>query len=470
MLHHITSSPSQSTRKLLKKGYSKSLVAVLEKLLEKDPDKRYQSASELSEDIKRVQNNQISKALLRKPFLISVSKTAGITALATALALSLTTLCAFNTYAVLQLKNSSGQQSVYDSMVSRHKEKTELMNKIINLKGDERLLSIHSLYQLMSSSAIGVDAFVGVVAEKNFLSVEDQQRLVQIHKNDSSAEVKKALLETLSLVPEPQVQVLELVSSLCSSKSESIRNVAVNSLCRWISNDHPEIQPAISSALSRVILEQPDLENYSQNSMQHSVSSINDAFSRMTNYSEEAIKNIRKSAELMQPDTIEGNVWHNSQHPLISISKHSGKYYPELAFLLAKHSFRNEACKQIAELGPAAKGAAPALLATLKRSGVYPHQRTEIYQAIGAIGPSVARECVPVLDSMYQRHREADMRAIAAALVKMGPDGIAVLKREAQRSRKLDNEDASEESKDSRHNLAIETAQDALSGAQAAAK
>jgi serine/threonine-protein kinase len=93
MLHHITSSPSQSTRKLLKKGYSKSLVAVLEKLLEKDPDKRYQSASELSEDIKRVQNNQISKALLRKPFLISVSKTAGITALATALALSLTTLC-----------------------------------------------------------------------------------------------------------------------------------------------------------------------------------------------------------------------------------------------------------------------------------------------------------------------------------------------------------------------------------------
>jgi hypothetical protein len=138
--------------------------------------------------------------------------------------------------------------------------------------------------------------------------------------------------------------------------------------------------------------------------------------------------------------------------------------------LLAKHSFRNEACKQIAELGPAAKGAAPALLATLKRSGVYPHQRTEIYQAIGAIGPSVARECVPVLDSMYQRHREADMRAIAAALVKMGPDGIAVLKREAQRSRKLDNEDASEESKDSRHNLAIETAQDALSGAQAAAK
>ncbi len=45
LLHHINTSPKNATRKLLKKGYSRSLVATIEKLLEKNPAHRYQSAS-----------------------------------------------------------------------------------------------------------------------------------------------------------------------------------------------------------------------------------------------------------------------------------------------------------------------------------------------------------------------------------------------------------------------------------------
>src|SRR6185437_7326749 len=128
MLQHINCSPINYTRKLLKKGYSKSLVAVIEKLLEKRPEQRYQSAAEAADDIRRVLNNQMSFALMKKPFLLQISKRGALTAAAVAGTIVLIGLCSLTAVMVARLQSDRPEnQTVYGRMIQRDNEARDLM-------------------------------------------------------------------------------------------------------------------------------------------------------------------------------------------------------------------------------------------------------------------------------------------------------------------------------------------------------
>ncbi|HEY9792905.1 MAG TPA: serine/threonine-protein kinase, partial [Candidatus Obscuribacterales bacterium] len=162
MLQHINCSPINYTRKLLKKGYSKSLVAVIEKLLEKRPEQRYQSAAEAADDIRRVLNNQMSFALMKKPFLLQISKRGALTAAAVAGTIVLIGLCSLTAVMVARLQSDRPEnQTVYGRMIQRDNEARDLMNKIANGRGPDVRLAARALRSLVCEDTWSPGMMVG---------------------------------------------------------------------------------------------------------------------------------------------------------------------------------------------------------------------------------------------------------------------------------------------------------------------
>ena len=106
----------------------------------------------------------------------------------------------------------------------------------------------------------------------------------------------------------------------------------------------------------------------------------------MNKFSEEAILNVRRSAGLIKPDNPDITPFRvyvpERMPPLVSISRETGQYYPELKSLLASESCQLGACRQIAEFGASSYDAVPALLTQLKKGGCLRGQQTNLLEAL----------------------------------------------------------------------------------------
>lgn len=455
LLQHINTSPLSMTRKLLKKGYSKSLVAILEKLLEKEPDRRYQSAGDLAEDVRRVLRNQLSKALMKKPFLISVSRKAVLTTLAASCVASMLGLCAYTTVTVMQLKKTDPNEArVFDSMVSKRNQAKELIERIINNKGEDRTLALHALLALITTPwSPGLSGSQSM----DLLDQKDQLVLMSAFDTEPDQETKKKILQILSRVQQPEQALLALVSKLSFDKDEVLSPVAISCLCSWASKCEKKF-PEISTSLSTLLLKTKTNNDDPLNEYFNLNYSVCAAFKDIKNYTNEAIKNIRESARMLTENP-EDEAFRQYRHPLIYVARMKKTYYPELACLLKIKYERSVTLQLLSDLGPKAAPVVPELLKLLK-SPPDDYSESSLYHTLGSIGPAAAKEAVPVLKANYSRHRLGELPLIARALAKMGPMGIAVLKEEASRKRMPEGQ--YERSPNNLSNAAIDAAKDAL--------
>lgn len=455
LLQHINSSPLDLTRKLLKKGYSKSLVAIIEKLLEKEPDRRYQSAAELAEDIRRVLHKRLSFALMKKPFLISVSKNVVVATLASTCLLGMLGFSAYTTITVTQLRNSPNETRLFDAMVSKRNQAKEMIDKFLNGKREDRVLALRAFRALIAGQSES--------AERLQIDPKDQLSLVGAFNNESSQDIRKEILEIFTSVYKPESAVMTLTSNLCVSSDDVLRPLATSCVCAWVRKCEKRFQPELSTILSELLLRQADdsedsLDSegsrYGSSNLQ---SSIRLALKYVSNYSDLAIKNIRESAKKVQGDTTERAYY--APHPLVCVAKLKRTYYPELVLLLKSSTERMAAVEALAALGPKALPAVPDLLKLLEVSSEEGYSYN-IYRTLGSIGPAVAKQAVPVLKASYLRHRMNEAPLIASVLAKMGPLGISALKVEADRKRLPYDSDP--HSSNYRHNAAIDAAKEAL--------
>lgn len=454
LLQHINSSPLTQTRKLLKKGYSKSLVAVIEKLLEKEPDKRYQSAAELAEDLRRVIDNQLSFALIKKPFLISVSKNAVVATLAGSCLLGMLGLCAYTTVTVMQLKNGPSETRVFDTMVSKRNQAKELIDRAMNGSVEEKKLALRALRLQVPTPGSNDEGS----RLTELLEPKDQLSLVTAFNNETSPEIRKEILETLDSVTQPDPALIAFASKVSAGNDEILKPLAASCLCSWVVNCKKENQPALSTALSELFLRLSSEEEGPSSANSNLQSRIATVLGNLSNFSDEAVKNIRESAKMVHADKID-TYYGRNVHPLVSLANIKSTYYPELTMLLKKKSERRTVFGALASLGPKALPAVPALL-KLMRSAPLEDPTNSVYHTLGAIGPAAANEVVPALKANFSRHRTQELASIAAALAKMGPLGIAALQEEANRKRLPYNPDL--HSPDYLHNAAIDAAKDAL--------
>src|SRR5262245_60515983 len=85
---------------------------------------------------------------------------------------------------------------------------------------------------------------------------------------------------------------------------------------------------------------------------------------------------------------------------------------------------RRSAAKALAEMGPQARDAVPALTETLKDKDLFVRRFSA--QALGAIGPE-AKSAIPALVGALGESRKEMVVASARALGQLGPDGIKSL-------------------------------------------
>ncbi len=427
LLQHINTSPKPLTRRLLKKGYSRSLVAVLEKLLEKNPAHRYQSASELAEDLRRILNGKVSNALLRKPLLIDVSPRVAISAVAVTCVLGLAASCIYSTLAISNIERNA-KNRVYDSLMSRQSEAKELISKIESGNRDEVGLAARALYDLLIPSARQYyqgDADLG--GRRELLKLEDQKTILKAFPA-ADDQTKIELAKIIGLANTPAPESFNLACKLCRSGEKELGRLGSDMLSKWAEKATPVQQLELSGALSSEFLAKvmkTDKSSLDDPFRQH-ISPAYRGFESISNYSEEAIANLRKAASLVPEDhdNTRGYAIHGS-YPLVTVSVKKNVYYPELLCLLKSNNTLHNASDGLCKLGPKASAAAPALCKMLDSTDS--QLRRSACRILAAIGPSVASEAVPALARALDRHRHFELEQVAAALAKMGPAGIAVL-------------------------------------------
>lgn len=428
LLQHINASPRPLTRKLLKKGYSRSLVAILEKLLEKNPAHRYQSASELAEDIRRILNGKVSNALLKKPLLIDISPRVAIAALATTCVLGLAASCIYSTLAISNIERNA-KNRVYDSLMSKQSEAKELISKIETGNRDEVSLAARALYDLLIPSARQYyqgDPDMG--GRRELLKLADQKTILKAYPA-ADDQTKIELAKIIGLANTPAPESFTLACKMCRSGDKELGRLGSDMLSKWAEKATPEQQLELSGALSYAFLAKvmkADKNSLDDPFRHHISSGAYRGFEAISNYSDEAIANLRKAASLVPEDhdNTRGYAIHGS-YPLVAVSVKKNVYYPELLCLLKSQNTMNIASEGLCKLGPKASAAAPALCKMLDSTDS--QLRRSTCRILAAIGPSVASEAVPALARALDRHRHFELEDVAAALAKMGPAGIAVL-------------------------------------------
>ncbi len=435
LLQHMNTSAKSATRKLLKKGYSRSLVAILEKLLEKQPDKRYQSAAELADDIRRILRGQLSFALLKKPFLVDISGKAVVMSFMAAGFLGVVGLSAYTTLMVAHLESSrDSKTNIYDQMVSRRAEARDLTNKIVHGDPKDMFLSARALHALVEQETQNSMSLRGYMLDEHaalksaeLLCPEDQQSILGTYQRCPNQETKVELLSALCCVNSPIPQLVTLACSLSGSTDRETKRLATAGIVNWSTGLPKDQQKEVSTALSALLLEEKDRIKPANGMINDCVVTALDNISQFSN---QAMQNIRQSARDTFKDTpIESGGWNDAQHPLVHIAKISHQYFPELTSLLNSRNFCNQTLSVLQELGPKAQAAVPDLCKLLTRVQTY--QKPNVWAALAAIGPSAAPRAVPVLSREFQRSRGDDAGRIALTLAKMGPSGMAVLRKQA---------------------------------------
>lgn len=458
LLQHINASPKPLTRKLLKKGYSRSLVAVLEKLLEKNPAHRYQSASELAEDVRRILNGKVSNALLKKPLLIDISPRIAIGAVAVTCVLGLAASCIYSTLAISNIERNA-KNRVYDSLMSRQSEAKELIAKIGAGNRDDLNLAARALYDLLAQSVMQTFyADNGRAGQRELLNFSDQKTILKAY-SIADEQTKIELAKILGLASKPAPETLSLACTLCRSRDSDVRSLGADMASKWAEHSTNEQQLEVSGALSYAFLTKIERsENSISDPFGHQNTSGYKAFASIANFSEESIANLRKAASLVVQDMDSpANLsysFHVSPYPLVSLCVNKKIYFPELLCLLKSRATSQNASQGLYTLGIKASPAAPALCKMLESSNS--QLRKSACQILAAIGPSVASEAVPALTKVLLRHRAHEAQDIAEALAKMGPSGIAVLKEVSKRPLKPATLDLGGE------NATINAAKDAL--------
>jgi serine/threonine protein kinase len=461
LLHHINTSPNTSTRKLLKKGYSKSLIAILEKLLQKRPEQRYQSAAEVADDIRRVLNNQMSFALLKRPFLLDISKRGVLTGLAVAGTIALIGSCSLTALMVARLQTDRpANQGVYDRMIQRQNEARNLVDKITKSNGQDVALAARALHLLVAED-VWFGRNIGpqpVGTPKDLLSADDQKAILKAYSN-ASGDTRLELLSVLTSMNNPTSDVVNFACALCKSKDSDTRSVVSPAVSRWPDLIDKKYQPQLSTALSYLLLDNKESQSQAGEGFVVNVGDEQRGLLCITNFSDEAIANIRQSARAVPPDRQTSMLYggySNQEHPLGHVATVRHEYYPELLSLLKNRNYAQDASEALQTLGAKALEAVPALCQMLKA----PEStcRREAAGVLAAIGPAAAPQAVPALSAAYAHHRREDVGPFASALAKMGPPGIAVLQKEASRHLARDRDGVPL----SGDQVASETAQEAL--------
>lgn len=457
LLHHINTSPKPATRKLLKKGYSRSFVAMIEKLLEKNPADRYQSASDLARDIRRILDGKPSYAFLKKPFLFDIPIRKVAVALAITAGVGLVATCLYSTFTVANIEHNAKNRT-YESMVSRQNEARELVARIAGGKREDLYLAARALAELIAQSNQGYYS-QGPSGLRELLSTADQQIILKAFHTSADSDSKLELARTLIYCNKPAPEVLSFACSLCSSKEKSLRDLGAEGVSKWAPEASSQQQEELSTALSRLFLTTRDMDSTSGviGLGFQLDQSIARALATISKFSAESVLNFRKEASEAKQDwdsMNSGGYYRHQAHPLVYVSETQKTYFPELLCLLKSQGSLPSATAALIKLGPAAKEAAPALIEMLDSSEG--QQRKSAWSILAAIGPGVASEAVPALTRAFERHRANEAPGIAQALSKMGPAGVAVLKKTAAQPLKPTQLDTGGE------NAVINAAQDIL--------
>jgi len=436
MLQHINVSPQKTTRALLQKGYSKSLVAVLEKLLEKKPERRYQSATELADDLQRIVQKRPSKAYLRNPLMINVSRNTVI-----ACAAGVTLLSAIAVTGCAISGNSShpgyGALSASERLRSEQNEEKQLIAKLAGNDIQDVTFAANALVNLTGANGFlqnsrarnGYFTYGGGRIEE-LVSQDDQKIIIGAYNRFSDPLLREKLIAILGTAIKPTQASLNLVASICEEPISSPgRSVAI-----WVLKDYARTltfaqQSWLSTVISKILLATPE-----------EVQVVSQMAGNLQNFSDEAINNFRKSAKTITAANLKvpNSFGQFHKHPLITISHLRHEYYPELLIMAHGLSSPNPAWSALAQLGPKASPAIPTLCRMLENGD----QEVEASRALATIGPIAAPEAVPLLKKIlysppsdeltpatqaesvhYFRQDEA-----AAALARMGPSGEAVLR------------------------------------------
>jgi hypothetical protein len=425
MLHHINTSPKQALSALLFKSHSKSLVAVLEKLLEKKPQRRYQSAAELSADLRRVLQGKHSKAMLTKMFHLDISSQAAVGLVLAALIIPGAVASAGLIFGP-RLQTEQAPIRVSDKLLATQVEKQQLISKLAGSNLQSVRFAVKALFSLATAGFDQPTPFSMVPMNSDVLTESDQDALVSAYSRFNDPQIRHDVIGALNTATKPSLAAFNLLCNV--SKIDKNRETMPSpwAFARWARHTSVERQLAISTALSELLL--TDCENEEE---------IKKALCGLSRFSDEAVNNIRKSAATTDAGNSHGGYYGGTDcaHPLLRVCELRHQYYPELLALTSSPHAASQTWELIKKLGPEAKDAVSGIIKLLDETTY----RAQAIDALGAIGPAAAPQAVPVLErSLFEppvidngRAAYYTQTAVAKALGKMGEQGIAVLKRAA---------------------------------------
>jgi len=449
MLQHINVSPRKATKALMSKGYSRSLVAVLEKLLEKKPERRYQSASELADELQRIVQKKPTKALLRNPLMLDISRNFVIGGVATVSVLSAIAagVMLFDGSGMRARGGAAPLTTESERLSNAQNEERQLIAKIAHGDQQSATFAAKALHTL-----VGAEGFQRAVTYGNgyvsdptkpydLLTQADQEVLIQAYKRSSDGLLRESLIGILGTTSKPTVNALDLTCSVAQREevapdeegSEQPRSIARQVLRRWARLVSPDKQLPISTAVSKILLSDPESLQY-----------CSEVAGKLSNFSDEAVRNFRKSAATITTDFLGFRQnYQQFTHPLLRVSQVKKQYYPELLQLAHRTELSLESWRTLRALGDKAVPAVPSLCRMLTNADDVANACAEL----GTIGKVAAPLAVPELRKVLYGEpdrvenigqpvsvRYAKQAAAATALAKMGQDGEKIL-REAARSK-----------------------------------
>lgn len=408
LLQQISAPVKKQTRDLLKKKHSRSIVSIIEKLLEKKPEDRYKSAGDLRADLMRVAAKQLPHSLLKNPFLIDIPNQFAVAAILVLGCGTTFWICTsmgrdaappriVSAETLLGTGFSDGPQTPY--------ERAKYLVKRIDQGNAETVRAAASELAVMVNPG-------GAGLLNSLLSDSDQAALVQAYKRSQDSISKETLVLCLSSVEKPENRNIELMESIVDDDFAKERPRAAVALATWArSNQSIRDNADVSSVLSAALLTDNDVDRQ--------VIYVN-ALNIFTNYSDKALQNVAESVRYT-----ETNRFMKRDELLGRICQLKQVYVPELMKTLedpaAAYTSPNWAV--LSSLGRKSAPAVPKLCEMVKSQRRAAQVRAA--EVLQAIGPAAAPHAIPVLVDCFLHDKSVSVQAAAAqALAAMGPEGL----------------------------------------------